>query len=391
VIRCVHYLPSIRLEEGGVARAVLDFCGAFAALGHPTSLITGDAADVPAAWMSASAQGAGTPRVVKIDAPGRTLGLLRHRAKSNAAEALRDADVLHLHAPWLQSNLQLASLARRTGLPYVLSAHGMLDDWSMSQKRLKKRLYLTLFGNRLFRNAARIHCTAQAELQQAGRWFGPEKGVVIPLIMDPAPFRDLPGPELARGRFAPLRGDEPKLLFLSRVHPKKGIELLLRAAAELRHRRGRPCTVLIAGPGEPTYVASLQTLATELGIDQATHFLGMVRGAEKLSLYQAADCFVLPTSQENFGFVLLEAMACGTPVVTTRGVDIWQELEGAGASIVERTADAVASAIERSVADPTAAAALGQRGRQWVLDYIEPTRVAREYETLYRSIMRKPA
>ena len=388
MIRCVHYLPGVRLEAGGVARAVLDFCRVFASLGHKVTLATSDATDVPKEWREPGAARPGLPRVAMVDPPRGPLQRLPRSTLEAMAGLLRDADVLHVHELWSLSSLQVAGVARRAGVPYVVSIHGMLDDWSMAQKRLKKRLYLALAGNRLLAGAARVHCTARAELDQVRRWLPRENGVVLPLVMDFADYAALPGPDMARAKFPSIQGEGWKLLFLSRVHPKKGVEVLIRAAAELR-RRGRSCQVLIAGPGEAAYVASLEALARENGIGDATHFPGMVRGAEKLSLYEAADVFVLPTSQENFGLVLVEALACGAPVVTTRGVDIWQELQAAGAEIADAQPAAVADAIERIMAnDP---ASRGQRGRDWVLENLDPSRVAGEYAEMYRGVRPKEA
>lgn len=383
MIRCVHYLPGVRLEAGGVARAVLDFCRVFASLGHEVTLATADPTDVPQAWREAGAPRPGLPRVAIVDPPRGPLQRVPGATLDAMEGLLRDADVLHVHELWSLSSLQCAGVARRGGVPYVVSVHGMLDDWSMAQKRLKKRLYLALAGNRLLAGAARVHCTARAELEQVRRWLSRDNGIVLPLVMDLADYAALPGPDAARAKFPSIRGEGWKLLFLSRVHPKKGVEALIGAAAELR-RRGRDCRALIAGPGEPSYVASLEALARANGIGDAAHFLGMVRGTEKLSLYKAADVFVLPTSQENFGLVLIEALACRAPVVTTRGVDIWQELQSAGAEIVEAQPTAVADAIERIMgADPRAR---GERGRDWVLENLDPARVAGEYAAMYREV-----
>jgi glycosyltransferase involved in cell wall biosynthesis len=169
------------------------------------------------------------------------------------------------------------------------------------------------------------------------------------------------------------------------VHPKKGVERLLGAAGALR-RRGIDCDVIVAGPGENDYLARLSELAASEGLRDRVQFAGMVRGAEKLAVYQSADLFVLPTSQENFGLVLLEALACGTPVVTTKGVDIWKELEGAGASIVEALPERLAEAIEALLKDRAALQALGRRGRRWVFDRYEPRKLASEYEAFYRGV-----
>ena len=380
--RCAHFITNVRLEEGGVVRAVLDFCRVFAAAGHPTTLLTCDPADVPRAWLDG---GDGLPTVVEIDRPRGPLELLPRSALARLTEVLRDVDVVHLHAPWVTANVQIASVARGLGKPYLLTAHGMLDDWSMNQKRLKKRAFLALVGNRLLRGAARVHCTAQAELDQARRFLPRENGVVLPLLMDLSEYAEPPGPAMARDRFPPLRADVPKLLFLSRVHPKKGVEQLIAAAAVLR-KRGRPCTVLIAGPGDPPYVAALEQLAIGEGVAESVHFLDMVRGPLKLSLYEAADVFVLPTSQENFGLVLVEALACRTPVVTTQGVDIWRELQSAGAVIAPANPDAIASAVE-TVLNHAQRESLGERGRGWVMQHLNPARVAGEYAALYQAVV----
>ncbi|MDB5321135.1 MAG: glycosyl transferase group 1 [Phycisphaerales bacterium] len=365
-----------------MTRAVLDFCAIFASLGHTTTLVTSDATDVPTEWLGGAA---GTPKVVVIDPPRGRLELLPRAAVARLDDLLRETDVLHLHAPWTASNTQFAAAARHLGVPYVLTLHGMLDDWSMAQKRLKKRIYLAIAGNRLLRGAAAIHCTAQAELEQASHWFSRERGVVLPLLFDLEAFRRLPGPALARARFPQLNGDRPALLFLSRVHPKKGLEQLIGAAGELR-RRGTECEILIAGPGNEEYAARLQALATSLGVRDIVHFMGMVRGEEKLSLYQATDLFVLPTSQENFGLVLLESLACGTPVLTTSGVDIWQELQAAGARIADAAPEALATAIGELLSDRTGLKSRGDAGRRWVFERYEPRRLAGEYEALYRSV-----
>jgi glycosyltransferase involved in cell wall biosynthesis len=391
LVRVVHYLPFIRLELGGVVRAVLDFCRVLAEHGHPTTLVCADRRDVPADWPHHPGGDPRLPRVVVLEPQTGVVRRLTPRAQSQLAGALRDADVLHLHAMWEPTNVQAAKVARRAAKPYVLSPHGMLDDWSMAQSRLKKRLFLALKGNRLLRNAARVHCTAQGELDQAQKWLPAGKGVVLPLIFDLSPFQTAPGPALARQAFAPLREaprDMPVLLFLSRVHPKKGLDALIDAAAELQ-RRGRPALLLIAGPGDEPYVESLRQRADRLGVGERVHFLGMVRGQEKVSLYQAADLFVLPTSQENFGLVLLEAMASGTPVVTTKGVDIWPELQRAGAIITDQSPTELAAAIEASLKSPTRKT-IGEQGRQWVFQQFAPPRLVEQYAALYSSLNPEP-
>jgi len=305
-----------------------------------------------------------------------------------AEPIIKAADVVHLHGAWVPVATQVAALARRNSVPYVISLRGMLDEWCMRQRALKKRFYLAVRGNTYLRGAAAIHTTAQDELRQASRYFPKEQGVVIPNYLNLVPYHSLPGPAQARETFDAFKNDAPTLLFLSRIHEKKGIEHLLGAAVELAKRPGLSgLQVIIAGSGDEAYLQKMRTLTKELGVDDRVHFVGHVSGELKLSLYEAADLFVLPTSQENFGFVFFEALACGTPVVTTRGTDTWRELEDSGgARIVDQNAKAVADSVESLFAEPGKIAEMGAAARGWVLEHLSEDRVISQFESLYESV-----
>ncbi|MHC4108108.1 MAG: glycosyltransferase [Planctomycetota bacterium] len=382
-MKIVHYVCGMKLAAGGVVRAVLDMCEGVAARGHEVTLLTLDPGDVPPSWRVGET---GVPRVAQIER-----GALPRLNRSGLAQAQRQikaADVVHLHGIWDPICLQLARLARRSDVPYVVSVHGMLDDWSIGQRTAKKRLYVALAGRRFLERAAAVHCTADAERAQSSKWYPRGRPVVIPYVTDLSPFLELPGPQLARRSFPEVFSDDGRsvILFLSRIHPKKGLEQLIRAAAELQ-RRGLEIAVAVAGTGEPEYEQSLRRLADEEGVSERLHFLGLVVGEQKVSLYEAADLFVLPTSQENWGLVLTESLACGTPVVTTRGVDIWSELEASGAAaIIDSAPEAIASAVAELLDDTARLRAMQQKGRTWVLEHLDADRVAGQYERLYRSV-----
>ncbi len=349
-----------------------------------------DFPDVPDDWKRGVG---GCPRMVRLDRLVGHYGYLTRASVMRARETMQSADVVHLHMPWDPVNLRLGREARRVGVPYVVGIHGTMDDWTMRRSRFKKQLYLALGGRKLLESAAAVHCTAQAERDQASRWFPRGQAEVVPLVIDLSEYEQLPGAAPARTAFADAltHNGQPTLLYLSRLHPKKGIEHLFGAAARLREQ-GRPVRVLVAGTGEPEYVQSLHRLAAELHLTELVHFLGFVSGTEKVSLYQSADLFVLPTSQENWGFVLIEALACSTPVVTTRGVDIWQELEGTGGTvIVEPDPTAIASAADRLLADPERRVEMGRRGRAWVFEELAVSRVLARYEAFYGKLARSSA
>jgi glycosyltransferase involved in cell wall biosynthesis len=164
---------------------------------------------------------------------------------------------------------------------------------------------------------------------------------------------------------------------------------LLRGAAILRER-GVSFELLIAGPDEADYGVRMRTLAADLNLGEMVRFLGPVVGAEKVSLYQHADLFVLPSSQENFGFVFFEALAAGTAVLTTKSVDTWEELVGAGGSEAfemsqnrNEAPSQVAEAIERMLVSRERLGEMGQRGRAWVMEHLEAERVISRYLTAY--------
>lgn len=374
-MKILHYKPTIRLEEGGVVRAVLDLCTEMAKAGHAVTLATGDATDVPEAWKAGEP---GCPELVQTPLSGNPT-----RTES-VRRAVADADIVHLHAVWQPDNLRFARACLNAGTPYVVSIHGMLDDWTIAQKHLKKRLFLALGGGRFLARAAAIHTTAEAERDQARKWIGGAHAEVVPLLFDLADFADLPGASPAIAKFPQIDRDVPRLLFLSRVHEKKGVHRLLRAAAILRDR-GVPFQLLIAGTGDEPYVSRVRALRDQLELQNHAEFLGFVSGIEKVSLYQASTLFVLPTSQENFGFVYFEALASGCPVVTTKGTDTWPEIEQSGGGVIasgepEPFADAIGSLLAEG---DGAIHERGRRARRWTLDYFQPERIVAAYEALY--------
>jgi glycosyltransferase involved in cell wall biosynthesis len=383
-LRIIHFSPDMRLEQGGVVRSILDWCTVLAARGHDVTLVAYHSSDIPSDWNGQS----GRPKVVWIPPTSGPNFLVSRQAVRIWRDLLAGGGIVHLHTPWTASNLQMSRVARQLGVPYIVSIHGMLDDWSMSQRSLKKQLFLALCGRRYLRAAARLHYTAEAERQQAARRVPGSTAAVLPCLVDLSPFQSLPGREPAHAAFAALGGDEPKLLFLSRLHEKKGVHLLIDAAALLR-QKGRRFKLLIAGTGSAAYENQLREQTRQLHLEDVVSFLGLVKGVEKISLYQSADVFVLPTQQENFGLVLIEALAAGTPVVTTRGTDIWQDIAAAGGTIVECTPAAISTALDHLLEDRASLAALGRRGREWTMQNLNTETVAAGYERLYAQVIQE--
>ena len=374
-----HYFFRLDEASGGVSRAIYDLVR-LVSREHEVTLITGEDSRFPDDW-STIAQ---SVRLVGVTPPSGPLQLLDSSSLDRISQVLETLDILHLHGLWRPSASQVARRARKLGTPYILTPHGTLDVWSMRHHGLRKRIYYQLFERRNLAGAAVVHCTADAEVEQSRRWIGHDRIVTLPYAVDLSPYRDLPSPDLFRSHYS-CTDEKPAVLFLSRLHPKKGVEVLLEAMGRLADR-GKDCQLWLAGVGETSYVERMKALA-EHRVPQA-RFLELVTGDEKLSLYRAADLMALPTHQENFGLVLPESLACGTPVVTTRGTDIWREIEASGgAQIVERTPQAFCDAIADLLDDRRKASEMGRRGRDWVFDWLDPETIIRRWQTMYRQVV----
>lgn len=384
-MRILHFIERVRLSVGGTVRGALDMCSGLAGAGHDVTLMTLDDADVPGPWRDGD-----RVKVECLGAGAGVLGRLDAAQATAAREAVRRADVVHIHAVWDVTNAQIATIARGEGRPYVVSAHGMLDDWAMAQKRLKKIVYLRAAGgNRFLRGAAAMHFTSASEAEQSPKWAPGVRACMIPLLFDATDYERLPGPGAAHARFGIEAGGPPVLGFLSRLTPGKRADVVIDAAGVLR-RRGVALRLVIAGSGGEAEVGRLRRMAEGVGVGSDTIWTGAVYGVDKVSLYQAMSVFALPSDHENFCFALVEAMAAGTPAATVRTVGIWREAASSGGGVVcEPTGESLADAVEPWLRDHAAARAAGEAARRWVRDTLNIDRVASEYVRMYEEALRK--
>jgi len=380
-MKLLHYFPTTRLTEGGTIRAAIDLCSVLASRGNEVFWLTCDDTDAPESWKNGEEN---TPTIISLGKFQKKGLRLTQEQIATAAKIATDVDVAHIHAMWDPSNPQIAKACHSVGTPWVLSIHGMLDDWSMSQRGFKKQIYLATMGRILLRDANTFHTTAEEECRQASRWFKHNNSVVIPCIVDLESYREVPNPQEAIDTYG--KSDYPTILFLSRVHEKKSIETLIDATAILK-KRGVPIRVLIAGTGEESYIETLRTRTVTAGVSEDVSFLGMVVGTLKLSLFAMADIFALPTQQENFGLVFPEAMLCETAVIGTKGTDIWRELEDSGAVIADRTPECFADSIEELLGNKDHLAQLGKTGRERMLEWLDIETVGKQYEEMYRNAL----
>lgn len=247
-------------------------------------------------------------------------------------------DLLVIHGLWRFHSFGTWIALRGRSVPYFVYVHGMLDPWFNEQyprKRLAKALFWPWTEYRVLRDAAAVIFTCEEERVRARSAFAPYccRETVMPFGIATPPG----DPALLRRHFLeafPHLEEKRLLLYLSRIHPKKGCDLLIEAFA--RQASVAPeLHLVMAGPDQIGWADQLRRQAERLGVADRIHWPGMVEGDLKWGAYHAAEAFVLPSHQENFGIVVVEALACGTPVLISRGVQIWREIDECGAGFVE--------------------------------------------------------
>ena len=243
-------------------------------------------------------------------------------------------DAAVLHGLWQYHGYALWREARRTRTPYFVYPHGMLDPWfnrSYPLKHLKKAAYWWFVESHVLRHAAGVLFTCEEERRLARTAFKPWscREVVVNYGCAAPPPPTSAQHEAFRA-LCPELGDRPYLLFLSRIHEKKGVDLLLGAYAALVRAATAgtaPPALVVAGPSaDPNYLATLQQQASTIPAPGLVLWPGMLGGAAKWGAFRGAEAFVLPSHQENFGIAVAEALACGTPVLISNQVNIWREV-----------------------------------------------------------------
>lgn len=359
-MRILRIIASSDPRGGGPVEGIFRSTRAMAELGHVNELACLDPPGSP--WLSAQAQ----------DMPVHALGRLTRRyswsnrlapwLKANA----RAYDAIVVHGIWNYSSVGAERGLRGGSTPYFVFAHGMLDPWFLTSnpvKGLARRLYWRLFERRVLMRARSVLFTSPEELRQAQSAYGDgfRARVVDYGVASPPPA----GAEHARALQArlPALRDRPYLLFLGRLHPKKGCDLLIEAFAATRDRG--EMQLVMAGPDEIGWLPALKATAERLGVADSIHWTGMLAGVDKWSALHGAAAFILPSHQENFGIAVVEAIACGKPVLVSDKVNIWRDIDQAGAGLVEPDDQAGARRlIERFLAlTPDARARMGQAGR----------------------------
>jgi len=370
-MRILQVLPTLEEEASGPSYSVPRLAEALADLDHDVSLLTaGGQAVTPGGRLDFQRY----PRDLG-DVPILRELELSHGLQLALRREAKGADIIHANGLWTAPTLYPAWAARPAAATLVCSPRGTLSPVALARSTYRKRLFWLLAQRRAVAKASLIHATSEQEYRDV-RAFGLRQPVVV--IPNGIDVPDA----LPRRR----RGGPRRLLYLGRLHPIKGLEILLQAWAQVAAEFD-DWELRLVGPGEEAYVARLARLAADLRLPRVA-FAGPSYGADKTGEYQSAELYVLPSLSENFGMSVAEALAHGVPVITTHRAP-WSGVEARDCGWwVPGAPDPIASALRQALAKGAPALAqMGARGRDWMLANYSWQSVARSMEQAYDWIL----
>lgn len=325
-MKILHVIHTMRPEAGGVVEAVRLIATAQIELGHEPEVLCLDAAGTNCRDLPFHLYEIGPANATYGYSPTLKPWLRQHHDEFHA---------VIVHGLWQYLGLAVHNVLRRTRTPYYVFPHGMLDPWfnqAYPRKHLKKRVYWCLAEYRVLRDARGVLFTCEAERQLARTSFSPYEAneIVVGLGIEEPAFDPAAARVAFKEKFPAIGCDF--LLFLGRIDPKKGLDLLVLAYDGLVSNGANLPPLVLAGPGENSaYAERLRSLSTSPNI----HFTGMLAGELKWGALSCSQALILPSHQENFGIVVAEALCLGKPVLISNKVNIWQEVQEDGAGLVE--------------------------------------------------------
>ena len=367
-MKVIHFISSIDLASGGPARSMPSICLGMKAVGVDCEVHSRNSENPNKQKLIE----AGIP-VVLVNGSG-VKSLL---GKSLVKGVEWKNSIVHIQNIWDPALHGVAKECRKNGVPYLISPRGMLEPWSLQQKKLKKKIALSLYQKNDLQKASCIHTTAISEMEHVRAL-----GVISPIAVIP---NGIKAEDYIEKDYQCIGKGKRQMLFLSRIHPKKGIDFLLKAWSLLPSDIVKDWELVIAGEGDKSY--SLDDLKAMIDKDFKNldvKIAGPQYGKDKVKTYQSADIFVLPTYSENFGMVIAEAMCCGVPVITTTGTP-WHELkeQNLGWYIELSVANLKNALIDAMTQPKQNLIEMGKRSRNLILKEYSIEAVANKYKQLY--------
>ena len=366
-MRVIHVVPAITEEASGPSYSVVRLCESLIETGMDVQLaaLEWSSAPVSLPYLKTFPLGIGP----------RRLGVSPSMRKWLEAETDSGrVDLIHNHSLWMMPNVYSGRACRKGRCRLVVSPRGTLSAWALGRSALQKRIFWRLLQGPAVAGAACFHATAESEYDDIRRLGFRQPVCIIPNGIDL--------PRLEPKPSGPLR----QLLFLGRLHPIKGVDILLRAWRAVEHRFP-DWELHVAGPDNGGYLAEMQALAGQLRLERFV-FRGPLYGDDKRRAYTEASLFVLPTHSENFGMTVAEALAAGTPAIVTRGAP-WAGLaERRAGWWIDIGVDPLVACLEQALSTaPQRLAEMGLAGHEWMKRDFSWQRIGVQFLETYRWLL----
>lgn len=389
-MKILQIIPSISLVYGGPSQMVRGLSTALAKQGIDVTILT----------TNANGDSGQAPLDVPLNQPVNENGYqvryfpcspfrrykfsldLLNWLKTHASEY----DLAHIHALFSPVSSTAATVARSQKLPYILRPLGTLDPADLNKKKQLKKLYAALLERPNIAGASAIHFTSHEEARISERFGVKTNDLIIPLGVTLPELKKTPEAILSHLKIQP---NVPIILFLSRIEPKKGLDILIPALEKVL-ATGLNFQFILAGsnPQDPEYETKIKQQIQTSSLAEKTIISGFVTGEIKTALLTKADLFVLPSYYENFGIAVAEAMAVGTPVIISKGIYIWEDVEAAEAGWVGNgTIDEISSLIETALTNPQECQRRGLNAQNYALTYYSWDAIAQQMIQAYQGLI----
>jgi glycosyltransferase involved in cell wall biosynthesis len=380
-LRVLHLVPSVGSKSGGLGPASLGLVQAQRECGLDSRIWCLEEAD--GSMEAAASYGLSGVLTAWPRSGPAVLGYSSRMHAELLSSSSSGFDIIHQHSMWLGYSHATASAARTIGCPTVIAPEGCLDAYALRLAKLKKWIALQLYEKRNLNRARCVYALSDAEASSI-RAFGLTNDIAILPNGVSADWLERGGDGARFKKTFTIDPDKRIVLYVGRLHPKKGLELLIHAASGLRKLLGS-WVIVIVGEGNPAYRKALVDLVEENGLQDLVRFVGPLYGQEKRDAFDAASVFVLPSYSEGAPMAVLEALAAAVPVITTYSSP-WSELESNGCGWwVEATQEGIKGALHAAVQNSQEGLQqMGRQGRELVREKYTWRKIAEQTALLYQ-------
>ena len=392
-MKVLHIIPSVAAVRGGPSQAVIEMVRGLRSQDVDAEIVTTndngkDLLNVPLYELTDRLEEYANVPIRFFPRFSPNINAVREFAFSGALttwlwQHITEYDLVHVHAIFSYASTIAMAIARIKNVPYITRPLGQLCEWSLQQSKLRKQIYLNVIERSNLLHSKSLHFTAEQEKIEFNQLGLNIPNFILPHgVYVPTPILDA---KTQVRKILHIPDQRPIILFMSRIHPKKGLEYLISALSKLKESN---FALVIAGSGDPDYVNQIKDLLKTHDICDRTHMIGFVKSETKNLYLQGADIFALTSHSENFGIAAIEALAAGTPVLITDGVAIAPMVkEQAIGYVTKLDVEAIASIIQEFFDHPDIAKQKGDRATLYIAEHYSWAKITRRLMAVYENLL----